>query len=114
MVKTLCSILVVEQNPAMLEKLCSAFLSAGFDVRKAGSFDSAIKLINEGNPFRLMLLDISGDCYSYFIESIHDMEFPVLTVRNDLDKSLIIDMLTQGNTEFIERFMEMNKVPAGR
>lgn len=43
------------------------------------------------------------------------MEFPVLiTVRNAPDKSLIIDMLPQDKTEFIERVMEMNKVTAGK
>ena len=107
------SILIVEQSQAMLDRLTTAFKSAGFIVSKAKNFYAAMLLISESvktrTPFSLMLLDISGDSYLFFIGNMHQMDFPVLTVRNDADKSLIIEMLNRGSTEFLDHFMETYK-----
>jgi DNA-binding response OmpR family regulator len=112
------NILVVDQNPELLRRFNAAFIHSGYEVTVTDRIDEAFALVNRANqsagPFDLVVVDISSDGHRGFVGEVQNInsKIPVFTLKNALDKSLLIDLLNQKHVDFIERFIESHKKTA--
>ncbi len=94
-------------------KLAEAFELAGYEVFRAESVCDALGLYEKslagGCEFSLALLDASVDEHTGLIGDMQHTGMPILVTVNDEDKSVIIDQLSHGRSEFLDHFIEMHK-----
>jgi|GEM_PF-4309928 DNA-binding NtrC family response regulator len=106
-------ILIIERDQEMRRRLNMAFASAGYQVHSAEGAEDAINLIRDCSSSEyidLVILDISEGRQPEVMMVVQQRQIPVFTVMNSADKQLIIEMLGRKRTDFIERFIETQKV----
>lgn len=101
-------VLVVEQNPELRGKFDMSFAHAGYDVEVTDKVIEAAEILFNGHIFDLVVVDISDRSHLDFVAKVQriNIAIPVLTVIDNSDKSLIIELLNLKRVEFIEHFIE--------
>jgi DNA-binding response OmpR family regulator len=105
------NILIVDQNPDVLNRFRSAFLHSGYRVQTAERIADAFSIVSSGNkagPFDLVIVDISNELHLGFVADVQNINsnIPVFTLKSAEDKLFIIDLLNHKRTEIIEHFID--------
>jgi len=101
-------VLVVEQNPELRRRFVTSFAYAGYNVEVTDKVIEAAEMLFNGDMFDLVVVDISDMNHLDFVAKVQriNLAIPVLTVIDNSDKSLIIELLNLKRVEFIEHFIE--------
>lgn len=105
------NILVVEQDSLMRIRFNAAFLHSGYDVQITDRIAEAIEMVSSGarssRPFDLVIVDISDGNHLGLVADVQNInsKLPVFTLRDATDKSMVINLLNQKQTEFIEHYI---------
>ncbi|MBZ0155091.1 MAG: hypothetical protein K8I29_02615 [Alphaproteobacteria bacterium] len=108
------SVFIVERDPELRSTLAAAFLHSGYSVQVADTVGKAAALIRDGcgcrQPFDLVLVCIVDKSD---LDDVADLQrlsipLPVLTIADDADKLLIVDLLHRKQGDFLEHFFKTN------
>lgn len=105
------NILVVDSDPYYCCLMALSLVRAGYEAIQAESIEKARFLLKKLPDLDLIVLDVSISGISA-IQIQQEFRqngegIPVFTVADTLDKTFVIDLLQNGHSEYIEKYMKI-------